>query len=157
MPTRVVNLNQFIGDVGEIPEELSEAIVRGLRSAAARGVSVVVGEIEAAKLVNTGQLRQSVNSKPITGGAEINVDAPHAPFMEYGRRPGKLPPPGPIFEWVMRKGLASDEKQGKQIAFAIAQGIANNGIKPRRFFAKAMKKIVKSVIPVEVKREVEKI
>jgi hypothetical protein len=157
MPTRTVTLDQFIKEVGQLPDTLGEAVERGLRSAAARGVSVVVGEIEAVKAVNTGALKQSVNYKPIKGGGEINVDAPHAGFVEYGRRPGKFPPPGPIYEWVIRKGLASDETQAKQITFAIQREIATFGIKPRRYFARAMKKIVKDVLPTEVKREVEKI
>lgn len=157
MPTRTVNLNQYIKEVGQLPAVLGAAVERGLASAAMRGVAVVTGEIEAVKAVNTGQLKQSVSARPISGGGEISVDAPHAAFVEYGRRPGKFPPGRPIFEWVMRKGLASNEAQGVQITFAIQRKIAQVGISPQRYFARAMKKIVKDVIPTEVMREVKRV
>ena len=157
MPTRTVSLDQYISEIGQLPDELGDAVERGLASAAYRGVSIVVGEIEAAKAVNTGAMKQSVSARRIKGGGEISVDAPHAVFVENGRRPGAFPPPGPIFEWVMRKGLASDETQGKQITFLISREIAQFGIKPRRFFAKAMKKIVQHVLPEEVQREIAKV
>lgn len=156
MPTRTVTLDQYIGQVGRLPDDLKDACVRGLRSTAARGVGIVVGEIEAVKAVNTGQLKTSVGYRPLADGAEINVDAPHAVFVEEGTRP-HWPPGRPIFEWVMRKGLAATEADGVKITYAIQSAIAKNGTKPRRFFAKAMKKIVRDVLPTEVKREVEKV
>lgn len=156
MPSRVVTLDQYIGDVGKLPDELEAACLRGLRSTAARGVSVVVAEIEAVKAVNTGQLRQSVSYGPLVDGAEIKVDAPHAPFIEHGTRP-HMPPGKPIFEWVMRKGLAATEADAVQMTRAIQMKIAKNGTKPRRFFAKAMKRIVRDVLPIEVSREVNKV
>ena len=47
-------------------------------------------------------------------------------FVEEGRGPGKRPPTKPIFEWVLAKGIESDEKKAKGIAYAIARKIANH-------------------------------
>ena len=45
MTVHVVSLKQFIGHLGKLPDQLEDAIVRGLRSAALRGVSVCVEKI----------------------------------------------------------------------------------------------------------------
>lgn len=143
-----MTLAQFERYVGELPTELEDAVKRGLRSAARRGVAVVRDEIRAAKLKDTGGLLASVRAR----GTEIEVDAPHAPHMEYGTKP-HMPPHEPLFLWVMRKGLASDEKEGRRIASAVQRHIAKHGTAPRWFFKKAMIKIRGEIIPEEIAKE----
>ena len=70
-------------------------------------------------------------------GAIVGVSAPHAAFMEYGRRPGRMPPAQPIEDWVRQKFSLSSETEIKSLAFVIRRSIAQNGIAPRQFFAKA--------------------
>lgn len=48
-------------------------------------------------------------------------------FVETGRRPGKRPPIAPIKEWAIAKGLVSDDKKARSLAFAIATKIGNEG------------------------------
>lgn len=48
-------------------------------------------------------------------------------FVETGRRSGKRPPIAPIKEWAIAKGLVSDDKQARSLAFAIATKIGNEG------------------------------
>lgn len=48
-------------------------------------------------------------------------------FVETGRRAGKRPPIAPIKEWAIAKGLVSDDKQARSLAFAIATKIGNEG------------------------------
>jgi hypothetical protein len=52
--------------------------------------------------------------------------APHAIFVEKGRRPGATPPPiGPIRAWAVRHGMPPGS------AYAIAKAIGRRGIKAR--------------------------
>ncbi len=57
-------------------------------------------------------------------------------YVEYGRRPGKFPPPDKILEWVrikpvLPRPLASGKlPTEKQLAFLIGRKIAREGIAP---------------------------
>jgi hypothetical protein len=53
----------------------------------------------------------------------------------------KMPPPSKLDKWIVRKGMAPKDKQGKFISrkslqFLIARSIYFNGIKPSLFFTK---------------------
>lgn len=149
-----VSLDQYIREVNALPGEIEEACVRGLRQTALRGVGHVVESIQEAEAVSSGELIQSVNQKRIPRGALLFVDAPHAPMVEHGTRP-HWPPPGPIFEWVMRKGLAGDEQEGLDITFAIQRTIATFGTEPRHYFQRAMRTVNRDAdeyIRAELKR-----
>jgi hypothetical protein len=147
-----MSLNRFIKELQQLPAHLDEAIIKGLQSTGTRMVGVVTGEIETAKpypAVDRGELKQSVNARNLPDGSVVSVDAPHAPFIEYGTRP-HMPPIEPLVEWARRKGIADDEDEAEEIGGAIAHSIARFGTKPRRYMAKASKKIV----PI-AKREID--
>lgn len=48
-------------------------------------------------------------------------------FVETGRRGGKRPPIAPIKEWAIAKGLVTDNRQARSLAFAIATKIGREG------------------------------
>jgi len=53
----------------------------------------------------------------------------------------KMPPPSKLDKWIVRKGMAPKDKQGrfisrKSLQFLIARSIYFNGIKPSLFFTK---------------------
>lgn len=53
----------------------------------------------------------------------------------------KMPPPSKLDKWIVRKGIAPRDKQGrlisrKSLQFLIARSIFINGIKPSLFFTK---------------------
>lgn len=58
-------------------------------------------------------------------------------YVEYGRRPGKMPPIDNIEEWIRVKPVVPDAMNGKiptsrQLAFMIARKIGREGIPARR-------------------------
>lgn len=104
-----VSLAQFGHILAHLDDKLEDAIVRGLQSAGQAMVGVVVEEIDTAQpypAVDRGEMRNSVNAENVSDGAIVTINAPHAPFLEYGTRPHR-PPVAPILEWVKRKGLAT--------------------------------------------------
>lgn len=69
----------------------------------------------------------------------------------------KMPPPSKLDKWIVRKGIAPRDKQGKLMSrkglqFAIARGIFMNGIKPSLFFTKPFEKAFKKLPDVLVNK-----
>ena len=160
-----VTIGQFAKRCERLGGELEQAALRGLRSAGERMVGVVVEEINKPNpaegvqhaAVDTGELQRSVKSTGTSDGALVSVDAPHAPYMEFGTRP-HFPPPEPIAEWAYRKGLADDEEEAMRIALAICRTIARWGMNPRHYMARAVDTMKRrGVVGDEVKRELAKL
>lgn len=56
-------------------------------------------------------------------------------YVEYGRRPGKMPPVSKILEWVKVRNIMPEPRNGKlptpeNLAWAISKKIARDGILP---------------------------
>lgn len=158
MATHRVDLSGFANQLGQLPNKLETAIVRGLRSAAMRGVHATVANIGtrndrtgAPPAVDEGTLMRSVSSHSILKGAMITVDAPHAAFMEYGTRP-HTPPLQPLVDWAKRK-FGVDEKRAKAIAWAVRGKIKKVGTKPRHYMRRTVVELRFKIVPEEVERE----
>jgi hypothetical protein len=68
----------------------------------------------------------------------------------------KMPPPKAFDKWIMRKGIAPRDKNGKfisrkSLSFLIARSIFKKGIKPSLFFTKPFEKAIKRM-PEEITR-----
>ena len=156
MPVIKLTLPQFAREVGQLPSELDGDIVRGLRSAAARGVGEVVRAIQTSQprpAVDTGQLARSVSDMYLPKGAAIVVDAPYAAVMETGARPF-WPPLQPLIDWASRKFGLTDE-EAESMARAVQRAIAQRGIAPRHYMRTAMARIRK-IVPIEVESQIAK-
>ncbi len=152
-----LTLDQFAVELGKLPRQLEGAIIKGLRSAAARGVSEVVQAIHTTSPfppIDTGRLARSVEHSDLPRGGRLMVDAPHAAVMEWGARPF-WPPLQPLIDWAKRK-FGVDEDEAEEIAEAVQRKIAMFGIEPRHYFATAMVR-VRKLIPIEVESELSKI
>lgn len=139
------------------PAAIRGAVVRGVRSAAQRGVGILVEEIDKAEpypAVNTGSLRQSARAGNTVDGAFVEVDAPHAAPINYGTRPFH-PPLGPLVAWAVRK-FGVTESEAWRIAKGVAAKIAEEGIAPRHFFEKAMARI-EELVDSEVQHELQEL
>ena len=76
---------------------------------------------------------------------EIAFDLPpYFPFAEYGRRPGKFPPPDAILKWVQFKRLVPRPgRDGKvpstnQLVYLISRKIATKGTEGKHLFEKTL-------------------
>lgn len=78
--------------------------------------------------------RMSINIVPTGDRAQI------VSFIEYGRRPGGMPPREAIIEWMEDRGIiARGERNTKvsALSYAIAKKIGQDGIDPRFILEKA--------------------
>ena len=102
---------------------------------------------------------------------EIVFDLPqYFPFAEYGRRPGKFPPPDVILKWIQFKRLVPRPgRDGKvpstnQLVYLISRKIATKGTEGKHLFEKTLddpnldnlaNKLVE-LITAEFEKEIEK-
>jgi hypothetical protein len=93
-----------------------------------------------------GDYERGFRAERIKGGGRLYNNAPHARFVERGRKPGKGPPLEAIVEWVMVKGIVrrsrmkakSKFQEARSVAFAVQRKIAKKGIKGRYVLDRAM-------------------
>lgn len=155
-----IDISDFIGRLEELGEDLEQATVRGLQSAAARMPSVILESIKTVKPYppeDTGALSRSVQVETNSKGAAVSINAPHARFVEYGTRP-HFPPVQALAEWAYRKGLADSPEEAQQVGLAIARKIAKEGTKPRHFLKRAIRMMKRrKIVQEEIRRELDKI
>ena len=71
-------------------------------------------------------------------------------WVNYGRTPGKTPPPyRPILEWMKVKGLANEmtESKQKKAAYRMAQSIGIKGYKGTNF----LDEVIGNILPILTK------
>ena len=100
-----------------------------------------------AEQMNNGELYRTISYSVSTGtgGWVISVSlAEYWKYIEYGRRPGKMPPVSAIENWINVKQIVPHSmtlKSGKtviptipQLSFLIARSIGRRGISPKPLF-----------------------
>jgi len=153
-------------DLADVPQHLKklegdmkEAAVRGLRSAALRGVSIIITQIVPARSpapIDRGAYRAGwkadVNDPP--DGATIYNDEANAALIENGVDPGSVKPGYAMIEnlteWALRKGIAADEEEAVEIAWSIA-----NSARSRGFFYPGGLGILRELVDQHLPRIIE--
>lgn len=74
-------------------------------------------------------------------GSQLN----YAPFVEYGRRPGKQPPVDAILKWLAFRNI---QPVNRSTAFLIARAIGRRGIKGRFPFKRALDVFFPQIEPI---------
>lgn len=145
---------------------LKSVLVRDdLRILGRLSVKLLKEELIFQQHVATGQLLDSINYRleSITGGLRMGVYAiPYSIFVDSGRKAGVTRVPiAPLIEWIKVKGIATDDKEAKSIAFAIQEKIFREGIptsRSRRLAARRTRfiQIVKNRVQKEAREIVIK-
>lgn len=151
MARKRVSLEKFAQIVEALPEQLSQKMINAARKSAARLVVLVEHSIRnniPYALVDRSRLVQSVALVLTPKGAIVRVDAPYAPPLEYGARPF-MPPLEPLIAWATRKGFDNP----RAVAWAVAMTFRKRGMKPKRFFWRALVQWRQSKdLPREIRR-----
>lgn len=165
---KVVSLGQAGVAVDLLDKAMREAAIRGLRSAAARGVQVIVTQIIPSRTpqpVDRSVYRagwRAVASMGSEGGgrwnaADIYNAEPHAAHIEYGVRAANVKIGRVMIQaltaWVQRKGIAKGA-EAVGAAWAIAKAMQKRGIFGRGLGI--LTELVEKRLPTIIKEEVER-
>lgn len=127
----------------------------GLKAVAQKILSESQKEIKKQKITAFGQLINSGSVLAQSETVDVGFTATHAPFVEYGRKAGRMPriEVQGLRAWVHRK-LRIPEKELDSVTWAVARKIAREGTKPQPFLMPAYEK-VKGMIPEIMKKFVK--
>lgn len=114
-----------------------------------------------AEHMNNGELYRTISYSvsTVSSGWVISVSlADYWRYIEYGRRPGKMPPVSAIENWIKVKQIIPHSmtlKSGKtviptipQLSFLIARSIGRRGIAPKPLFKNSFEAAKKQFIQV---------
>jgi hypothetical protein len=140
------NVGQVAAELAAVPLRLRTAILRGLSRAGDLVIKESKLRLRSAGKVTFGALWSSIIQQLDAGNLKTTVGTllesrgetgdpkSYGYFVEFGRRPGRFPPPGALATWVRRKLGQSSPR----LEFAIARKIARRGIPPSPFLVPAL-------------------
>lgn len=123
-----------------------------------------VGELYRKQLEDGGV---STSRKPIRAIVEFNGDQllisfelnDYWKYVEYGRKPGKMPPVDSIADWIKIKRIIPEPINGKipdtkQLAFMIARKIGREGVEGKHVINKTVYTNEMESIITDIKKEI---
>jgi hypothetical protein len=162
----VVDIKDAEAWVADLGPKLRRATVKGLHSAALRGVQVVVTQIipsRSPQPVDRALYRGGWRAALLDDGADIENLEPHAVFIEDGVRAGNVKIGRKMLkalaEYALRKRLAANEVEAARVAWAIARTMQRRGIFGQRglgVLRELVEKHLKKIVEEEVAREIER-
>lgn len=149
-----------------MPRPFSQTTLR-VKIASFDMIDDIINDLNKGDKNASGDLAKSLKVELSEGGSLVSVRFKAKDYWKYvdgGRKPGKRPPIAPLERWVVKKLGISDEGSVKSIAFAIANKIKKNGIKPTYIFKNNVDKfkgkiriLLKDVSKEDVTKEIRKI
>lgn len=122
--------NVPIKDLGKYEARLAQDFPRRLRDGMARGARAVYGylvkQTALAGIRDLGTFQRGWMTVQLSDWAvRVYNAAPHAPWVEFGRLPGKMPPSSALESWTAR------HLGDARLAFVVARSIGRRGIRAR--------------------------
>ena len=140
----VEGLDELLRKMDSLPAEVQRKCFKAMQSASLDIIADAKGNLRANGSVVTGNLRasgkvQKVDEKTLDVGffSSDVENKGYARYVEYGRKPGKMPPPDIMEAWAYKKFRLS-HKDARSAAWALARSIAKKGTKARPYFEPAV-------------------
>ena len=139
----VEGLDELLRKMDSLPAEVQRKCFKAMQSASLDIIADAKSNLRVNGSVVTGNLRasgkvQKVDEKTLdVGFFSSDSDKGYASYVEYGRKPGKMPPPDILEAWAYKKFRLS-HKDARSAAWALARSIAKKGTKARPYFEPAV-------------------
>lgn len=140
----VEGLDELLRKMDRLPAEVQSKCFKAMQTASLDIIADAKGNLRVNGSVVTGDLRasgkvQKVDDKTLDVGffSSDARDKGYASYVEYGRKPGKMPPPGILEAWAYKKFRLS-HKEARSMAWALARSISKKGTKAHPFFEPAV-------------------
>ena len=140
----VEGLDELLRKMDKLPAEVQRECFKAMQTASLDIIADAKSNLRVNGSVVTGNLRasgkvQKVDEKTLDVGffSSDVENKGYARYVEYGRKPGKMPPPDILEAWAYKKFRLS-HKDARSAAWALARSIAKKGTKARPYFEPAV-------------------
>ena len=140
----VEGLDDLLRKMDRLPADVQRECFKAMQTASLDIIADAKGNLRVNGSVVTGNLRasgkvQKVDDKTLDVGffSSDVENKGYARYVEYGRKPGKMPPPNILEAWAYKKFRLS-HKEARSAAWALARKIAKKGTKAHPFFEPAV-------------------
>ena len=140
----VEGLDELLRKMDKLPAEVQRECFKAMQTASLDIIADAKSNLRVNGSVVTGNLRasgkvQKVDEKTLDVGffSSDVENKGYARYVEYGRKPGKMPPPDILEAWAYKKFRLS-HKEARSMAWALARSIAKKGTKARPYFEPAV-------------------
>ena len=139
----VEGLDELLRKMDRLPAEVQRECFKAMQTASLDIIADAKSNLRVNGSVVTGNLRasgkvQKVDDKTLdVGFFSSDSEKGYASYVEYGRPPGKMPPPDILEAWAYKKFRLS-HKEARSMAWALARSIAKKGTKARPYFEPAV-------------------
>ena len=140
----VEGLDELLRKMDRLPAEVQRECFKAMQTASLDIIADAKSNLRVNGSVVTGNLRasgkvQKVDEKTLDVGffSSDVENKGYARYVEYGRKPGKMPPPDILEAWAYKKFRLS-HKDARSAAWALARSIAKKGTKARPYFEPAV-------------------
>jgi len=130
---KVEGLEELQKALQKFPKEFE----RAAKEALGPGLAMLESGVKVGSPVDTGALRSSIGSQVVKGPGstiigKVGSSLEYAPYaLEYGRKPGRMPPSWALEEWAGRHGMSG-------MGFVIARAIGARGLPAKRILSKTL-------------------
>lgn len=129
-------------------QEMRQEVAQGI----GRALQTIANAAKATAPVDTGRYRASIGARAGLGIHEVRIlqtdivgrvgtRVKYAPYIEFGRRAGRMPPVDVIEEWAGRHGMAG-------AGYVIARAIGRRGIRAKHILENAAKSQAENVVRI---------
>ena len=135
-------------------EKFRDEVVKGARAELKRQNKDTSGKLSSSIQGEVKEFKNSIGiyfeMEPYGNFQDKGVSGTHKKYNTNYSYKSKMPPPSKLDKWIVRKGIAPRNAQGKfqtrkGLQFAIAKNIFKFGIKPSLFFTKPFEKAFKKL------------
>ena len=139
----VEGLDELLRKMDRLPAEVQRECFKAMQRASLDIIADAKSNLRVNGSVVTGNLRASGNVQKVddktldVGFFSSDSEKGYASYVEYGRKPGKMPPPDILEAWAYKKFRLS-HKDATSAAWALARSIAKKGTKARPYFEPAV-------------------
>jgi len=134
MKVEVIGVEQVVGSLNKLSKEVQDKINTQMKVSGAR----VLADAQRNAPHAWGVLRRSGRVVAEPGVVRVEFTK-YARWVEFGRRPGRMPPITVMADWAYKKGIASAENT-RAVGYLIARSIARKGTKAQPFLAPAFER-----------------
>ena len=146
MQVTITGLPELNAALQKLGPAVLAAADRGLKSAGMHIIADAQDTLKRENINTTGLLSQSGRVERTNedgGGYDVgfmNGEKSYASAVEYGRQPGRIPPPDVMEAYARKKYHVQDRKTARAIGWGLAVNIGKHGTHPHPFFGPAVQR-----------------